>query len=251
MMNVDAYLQRIGYTGSRAPNAETLRGLHRAHMLSVPFENLDIHLDRRIVLDEAWLFKKIVGERRGGFCYELNGLFAALLRELGFTVDLLSARVINEKGELGLPFDHMTLLVHLEERWLADVGFGDSYTEPLRLDDPRDQFRDDCAYRLTSVGDNWTLWERMPGADWDPQHVFTLAPHDLADFVPMCHYHQTSPDSEFTRKRICSRPTPDGRVTLSEMRLIITTNGERQERVLTGPEEYAAVLRETFQVVLP
>jgi N-hydroxyarylamine O-acetyltransferase len=125
-MNVEDYLQRLGYNGDRIPNAETLRNLHHAHLLAVPFENLDIHLGRPIVLDEKSLYEKIVRRRRGGFCYEANGLFAALLRELGFNVALLSARVM-DGGKLGPEFDHLTLLVQLEERWLADVGFGDSF----------------------------------------------------------------------------------------------------------------------------
>jgi N-hydroxyarylamine O-acetyltransferase len=248
-MDIDAYLQRIGYNGPRTPNAETLLNLHRAHMLSVPFENLDIHLGRPIVLDERLFCEKIVRRRRGGFCYELNGLFAVLLKKLGFNVTLLSARVL-DNGQLGAEFDHLVLLVQLEARWLADVGFGDSFVEPLRLDDPGDQLQDRGAYRLTRNGDQWTMLRQLPGEDWKPQYLFTLRPHQLADFAGMCHYHQTSPKSPFTRKRVCSRATAEGRVTLSEMRLIITKSGERQERMLIDQEEYAAALREYFGVDL-
>src|SRR5262245_27861823 len=126
---IDAYLGRIGYTGSRAPTLEVLRALHRAHLYAVPFENLDIHAGRRIVLDQDALFQKVVTHRRGGFCYELNGLFAALLRKLGFDVTLLSGRVHNDGG-FGPEYDHMTLLVKLDGRWLADVGFGSSFHDP-------------------------------------------------------------------------------------------------------------------------
>src|SRR4051812_21960412 len=110
-MNIDAYLARIGYSGSIEPTAETLRALQQAHLLAVPFENLDVYLKRPIILDEERLFAKIVGERRGGFCYELNGLFAALLRSLGFKVELLSARVHNDSGGFNAEFDHLTLRV--------------------------------------------------------------------------------------------------------------------------------------------
>ena len=134
-MDVNRYLARMGYTGSIAPTAHTLAALHRAHMLTVPFENLDIPLGTPIVLDNDALFAKIVDHRRGGFCYELNGLFAELLRSLGFQVALLSAGVYNATGQPGPDFDHMALLVALEQRWLADVGFGDSFNTPLRLDD--------------------------------------------------------------------------------------------------------------------
>lgn len=131
-MDVSAYRDRINYRGSTEPTIETLRALHRAHLLAVPFENLDIHLNRRIVLDEAALFEKIVVHRRGGFCYELNGLFAGLLRRLGFAVTIFSANVLH--GGIPAEIDHLTLLIQLEERWIADVGFGDSSRLPLRLD---------------------------------------------------------------------------------------------------------------------
>jgi N-hydroxyarylamine O-acetyltransferase len=248
-MNVDAYLQRIGYHRDRTPNAETLRNLHHAHMLAVPFENLDIHWGCPIVLDEKSLYEKIVRRRRGGFCYEANGLFAALLRELGFNVTLLSARVMDD-GKPGPEFDHLTLLVQLEERWLTDVGFGDSFREPLRLDDPNEQLQNHGAYCLTKDGEQWTLLARSSDNAWKPQYVFTLQPRQLVDFAGMCHYHQTSPESHFTRKRVCSVATPAGRVTLSDMRLIITKSGERQERMLASREEYANALREYFGVLI-
>src|SRR5689334_2014409 len=127
------YLDRIGYTGFREPTAEVLRQIHRAHLFTVPFENLDIALGREIVCDEEPFLRKIVDRRRGGFCYELNGAFATLLRELGFAVTLLSGRVPRQDGSLSPEFDHLALRVDLEELWLADVGFGDSFLDPLRL----------------------------------------------------------------------------------------------------------------------
>ena len=127
--DLGAYLDRIGYTGTPDATIETLRALHVAHLLSVPFENLDIHLGRTIVLDESHLFEKIVRQRRGGFCYELNGLFAGMLRALGFRVTMLSAGVARKSGGFGPEFDHMTLTVDVgEEQWLADVGFGDGFS---------------------------------------------------------------------------------------------------------------------------
>src|SRR5258708_6478096 len=133
-MDIETYLRRIEYAGPIDPNPETLRALHKAHMLTVPFENFDIHLRRPIILEEDRLLAKIVDQRRGGFCYELNGAFAALLTALGFKVAMLSAAVAHAAGGFSPPFDHMALLVEMDERWLADVGFGDSFLEPLRLD---------------------------------------------------------------------------------------------------------------------
>src|SRR3954454_20538446 len=134
-MNVAAYLERIGYHSPRAPTAETLRRLHLAHLVSVPFANLSIHWGEPIRLDDQSLFEKIVTRRRGGFCYELNGLFVALLRALGFDVAMLSACVGRSAGDSSLDYDHMALRVTLKHRWLADVLSGDSFREPLRLDE--------------------------------------------------------------------------------------------------------------------
>src|SRR5690242_18326109 len=114
--DVSAYLARIGYDGPTGPDIETLRGLHLAHLLAVPFENLDIHIPRNITLKTELLFGKIVGERRGGFCYELNGLFADLLATLGFDVSMMAARVWNGR-DYGVELAHMTLMVRLDELW--------------------------------------------------------------------------------------------------------------------------------------
>lgn len=248
MIDVDAYLQRINYKGSLAPNEQTLRELQIAHLLAVPFENLSIHSHQPIVLEDDALFDKIVVRRRGGFCYELNGLFAALLRALNFDVVMLSARVANPAGEFGPEFDHMTLLVNLEQRWLADVGFGDSFREPLLVDQPGEQAQRERSYRLVSEGEQLLIMQRENRAEWKPQYRFTLQPFSYADFAGMCHYHQTSPESHFTSKRICTLATSTGRVTLSDLRLIITTANERQERELADEEEYTKLLRELFGI---
>ncbi len=250
-MNIEAYLDRINYRGSLEPTAQTLRDLQVAHLLTVPFENLSIHAKEPIVLGDEPLFDKIVVRRRGGFCYELNGLFAALLRALGFKVEMLSARVANAEGDFGPDFDHMVLMVTLEERWLADVGFGDSFREPLLLDYQGEQTQDDDAYRIASHNPHLILSQRRGDGEWKDQYRFTLQPHAYPDYAGMCHYHQTSPQSHFTRARICTRATPEGRITLSEMRLITTNKDHgRQEQILTSDDEYQAALREHFGIVM-
>jgi len=249
-MDVSSYLERIGYEGPREPSLDTLRAIHRRHMLTIPFENLDIHLGRTIVLDEAAFFDKIVRQRRGGFCYELNGLFAALLRELGYDLDLLSGRVANEAGHFGPEFDHLVLLVRLEgQRWIADVGFGDSFVEPLALDGG-EQSSGGMLYLIDSRREGLILLRKEKGV-WSEKYAFTLQPHRLEEFAGMCVYHQTSPNSTFPRARICSRATPQGRITLSEMRLIQTVDGERSERVLESEEQYQQALLENFGIELP
>ena len=254
MLNMPAYLERIRYTGPTAPTPETLRAIHRAHLFTVPFENLDIHLGRKIICDEARFLHKIIHERRGGFCYELNGAFATLLRALGFQVTLLSARVPCADGSEGPEFDHLTLRVDFAELhsgtpWLADVGFGESLLDPLRLQPNLEQSQIGRVYHLTEAGGVFHM-EVSTGDEWKPQYSFTLQARQLSDFSAMCHYHQTSPESHFTRNRICSRATPDGRITLSNGKLIETRNGARTERTLSE-EEWTACLRDLFGVVLP
>ncbi len=249
-MNISSYLRRINYEGELRPTAETLKQLHRAHLSAVPFENLDIHLGREIKLDEAALSKKIVEENRGGFCYELNGLFAALLTALGFDVVMLSARVSNSAGEFGPEFDHLALLVSLDERWLVDVGFGDSFVEPLLLDETGEQVQPTGSYRIDRHEDALVLLQRE-SSEWEAQYRFTLIPRRLEDFSEMCRYHQTSPDSPFTRKRVCTLATVDGRITVSERRLIRTVRGlAPTEETLETDEQYKAALEQYFRVDL-
>ena len=250
-MDTNAYLERINYHGSLTPSAETLRELQRAHLLAVPFENLSIHAKQPIVLADEALFAKIVRRRRGGFCYECNGLFAALLRALGFEVAMLSAEVANADGVFGPAFDHMTLVVSLEQRWLVDVGFGDSFLEPLRLDEPGEQLQGSRTYQIVTDGSLFTLMQKIDDGEWKAQYRFTLEPHKYDDYAAMCRYHQTSPASHFTTARICSLATEDGRITLSDMRFITTsTNNEKHERNVTSEAEYATILRERFGIVM-
>lgn len=254
-----AYLERIHFSipeESLKPSLRLLQSLHEAHLLTVPFENLSIHYGEPIVLQEDKLFHKIVSKRRGGFCYELNSLFARLLQYCGFEVTLLSARVANDAGIFGPEFDHLTLLVHQLEGvdWLADVGFGASFRLPLRFEADVEQVDiDGKKYRLQQENENqhtsWIL-QQLHENTWQSQYRFTLQPHKLDDFTEMCHYQQTSPESHFTQKRICSLATPDGRITLSDLLLITTEEEQRSERMLASEKEYREVLKQRFEVVL-
>jgi N-hydroxyarylamine O-acetyltransferase len=248
-MDIDAYLKRINYHGSLQPTAGTLRNLQVAHLLAVPFENLSIHSGEPIVLEDQALYHKIVVRRRGGFCYELNGLFAALLRSLGFKVEMLSAGVVNSEREVGPDFDHMTLMVSLGERWLADVGFGDSFREPLLLDERGIQTQGGRDYKIVADGTFRSLMQREREGDWQAQYRFTLQPYAYPDYAEMCHYHQTSPDSHFTKAPVCSLATSDGRLTLSDGRFITTTKAARQE-VPVANKDYAQLLQDHFGIVL-
>ena len=250
-MDPKSYLERIGYRGSARPSLEVLSRLHKSHLLSVPFENLDIHTGRPIILSEDAFYEKIVKHRRGGFCYELNGLFTGLLRRLGFKVTILSGRVARKNGGFSPEFDHMTLLVTLKDRWLADVGFGDSFTEPKRPDFPGPQTDNGRVYRITRRAEG-RLLSRWDGEKnlWEPQYLFSLRPRRLDDFVVRCRYHQTSPNSHFRKSRVCTLLTRDGRVTLTDARLILTRRARRIERPVKGQGEFERLLRKWFGINL-
>ena len=265
-----AYLERIRSSSAidlagPEPSLPLLRAMHQAHLLAVPFENLSIHYGQPIILEEAALYDKIVRRRRGGFCYELNGLFAWLLRQLGFKVTLLSARVAQSDGGFTPEFDHMALWVHDVEDAdrLADVGFGDSFRQPLRMQpdveqDGADGYRYLLRFDVDDSSDtSETSWlmqrrgEQQSGeTDWEPQYRFTLQPHIMADFVDRCHFQQTSPESHFTQKCVCSLAVPDGRITLSDRHLITTLHGVRVEHDLASEDEYRDVLEEQFGITL-
>ncbi|MFF8279256.1 arylamine N-acetyltransferase [Streptomyces lateritius] len=245
--DVDAYLSRIGATRPVRADADALRELHLLHLRTVPFENLSIHLGEDIVLEEKALLDKVVGARRGGFCYEINTTFAALLRALGFPVTLLQARCFGDGGRLGIPYDHMALLVETADgRWLADVGFGDHSHFPTALDERGDQSDPGGTFRIreTADGDLEVL------RDGSRQYRLELRPRVPADFTAGAWYHRTSPDSHFTRSLICSRLTEEGRITLSGRKLVTRANGERTERLLDGDAEVRAAYRDLFGIEL-
>jgi N-hydroxyarylamine O-acetyltransferase len=242
---IDVYLSRIGAARVGLPDLASLRDLQRRHLLSVPFENLSIHLAEPVSLEDDALFDKLVTRRRGGFCYELNGAFAALLTELGYRVTLLGASVHTGSG-FGPPLDHLALRVDLDEPWLVDVGFGRFSTYPLRLNDRDPQ---------TDPEGSFLLVEQEHGSidiirDGEPQYRLEPQPRSLSDFEPTCWYHTTSPKSHFTWSPACSLQTETGRITLSDRRLILTDGAERRERVLPSDDDVFEAYRTYFGVVL-
>ncbi|MEW2631504.1 arylamine N-acetyltransferase [Streptomyces sp. NPDC048389] len=246
---VDAYLARIGGARPERADAEALRELQLRHLLSVPFENLSVHLGEPLVLADGPLLQKIVGAGRGGFCYELNGAFAALLRGLGFGVTLLQARVFGDGGRLGIPYDHLALRVETKDGtgpWLADVGFGDHSHHPLLLDERGDQADPAGTFRLAGAG----------GGDLDVlrdgkrQFRLDTRPRQLTDFEAGAWWHRTSPSSHFTKSLVCSLLTVDGRITLTGRKLVTTVGGERQERLLETDDEVLAAYRKHFGLEL-
>ncbi len=252
-MDASSYLERIGYSGTPRLDRDTLGALQTAHMLNVPFENLDIvPLHRPISLDESALWDKIAVRRRGGFCYELNGMFAWLLRQLGFEVTYLNGRVVGRDGNLGMDFDHLAMLVGVPgdtQRWLTDVGFGDSFSTPLDFREA-EQPQGLRAYRLEPRGEGHILWQRDYDGNWQRQYWFDLLPRSFpSDYESACAYNAGSPRSHFTQKSIVSKMTPQGRISLEKDRLIITEAGRRREQP-GPPAPWAAMLREHVGSVL-
>jgi N-hydroxyarylamine O-acetyltransferase len=248
---LDRYLHRIGWAhpddaGLAAdPDIEMLRSLHVAHLLTVPFENLSIHMGEPIVLDPDLLLAKVVDRGRGGFCYELNTCFATLLTRLGFDVTMLEGRVYDD-GTADRAFDHMTLRVDLDVSYLVDVGFGSSFEEPLRLftrgaqNDPRGRF---------SIEDRDDGWLDLVRGD-SPQYRFSLEPRVLTDYEGCCDYHQTSADSPFTKSTVCSLMLTDGRVSIGGRRLVHTTPEGKTERTVHDDAELLDLYRQQFGIEL-
>lgn len=261
---VDAYLRRLGVEHPAWPTVDVLRELHLRHLRTVPFENLSIHLGEEIVLEEKRLLDKVVGARRGGFCYELNGAFGALLAALGYDVALLAGRVYGDGERLGIPYDHLALRVRTVDGgdWLADVGFGAHSHLPLVFGERGEQEDPGGTFRIVEARPDAAGvrggHDTAEAADLDvirdgrPQYRLELRPRVLGDFVAGVWWHSTSPVSHFTRSLVCSRVTEDGgRITLSGRRLTVTgADGTREERELGTDEEVLGVYRQRFGIEL-
>jgi N-hydroxyarylamine O-acetyltransferase len=237
-----AYLQRLGIAARPTPNLAALSELMARHMQTVPFENLDVVSGTPRELCTEGVLQKVAADARGGFCYELNEAFRALLDHLGFSVHRIEARVWQAtKKRFGAPFDHLALVVSLPQgRFLVDVGFGDSNRAPMRL--PEDRTRDISGdYRLSPVREGFLRLSSQAEALYE----MTLAEQPLDAFATMCRYHQTSTDSIFSKGLICTRATATGRITVSRDRLITIDGGRRTEVAISN---LPAVLEEHFGI---
>ncbi|QOV38381.1 arylamine N-acetyltransferase [Streptomyces ferrugineus] len=261
---VDAYLRRLGAEHPAWPTVDVLRELQLRHLQTVPFENLSIHLGEEIVLEEKRLLDKVVGARRGGFCYELNGAFGALLGALGFDVTLLAARVYDGEGQLGIPYDHMALKVGTVDggAWLADVGFGAHSHYPLAFEARGEQRDPAGVFRVVEAGPDAAGvrggHDVAEAADLDvvmdgrARYRLDRRARALGDFAAGAWWHSTSPLSHFTQSLVCSRVTEDGgRITLSGRTFKSTAaDGTREEWELGTDEEVLRMYRERFGVEL-
>jgi len=247
-MNKENYLRRIGIEKTDFPaNLEALKLLQKQHLLRVPFENLNIHWKCPIVLEAEKFYEKIVVGGRGGFCYELNGLFFKLLEEIGFRSKMISARVSDGKGEFGAEFDHLAILTEIDgEEYLVDVGFGSFTAEPLKFILDAEQKDENGVFLIRKFDGNYFEVVKKDGDEWKSEYIFTILPRDLAEFAEMCHYHQTSSESHFTRNKIFSLMTKDGRKTLTDSKFIETKGGQKNERLINSVEEFNRILEREF-----
>jgi N-hydroxyarylamine O-acetyltransferase len=249
-LDVDAYLARIGYGGPTDATEEVLRGLHHAHATSIPFENLDILLDREIRIDLPGIQEKLLLRQRGGYCFEHNLLFAALLERLGFLVTRLSARVRMGNARV-LPSTHMTVSVSAGgQPWLADVGFGgEGLLEPVPLADGVSSEQGGRGYRLVRETEReWVLRTSRPDG-WLDLYSFTLEPRREADYFVANYYTSTHPRSPFTGRMVAQRVELDRRLSLID-RSLVESNASGEVTTREASEGELGALLRRFGIVL-
>ena len=249
-MNNKLYFERIKYGERMDTTFEVLSKLQELHLMNVPFENLDIQNNIKIDLDN--LFDKIVVRKRGGFCYELNGLFYQLLKEIGFTAKMVSARVYTNKKSYSAEFDHMALIISIkDDHYIVDVGFGEFAFSPLEIGPGKETHDPRGIFKIESFDDTYKVVKKKnPEGEFIPDYIFSEKERQIEEFYAMCYYHQTSKESHFTQKRICSLPTQNGRITLTGNTLKITEKEIVVERQLNNEQEVQQVLWNYFGIKL-
>jgi N-hydroxyarylamine O-acetyltransferase len=253
MVNLDAYFRRIGYAGTPEPTLATLRALHLRHPLAIAFENLDSLAHRPVRLELPELERKLVEQRRGGYCFEQNVLFAHVLRALGFDPVALVARVVWDRGDDGTrPRTHMLLLLELDEgAYIADVGFGGlTMTAPLNLNDSAAQATPHETFRIVRDGAVYAVETEIAGVA-KTLYRFDLQPQRHVDIEVVNHFVATHPSSPFLESLMAARALPDGRCALRDNRLTIRRAGTVEQRELRSAAALRAVLAESFGIDVP
>lgn len=247
--DLHAYLARIGYTGATHPSLSTLAGLHHAHVCAIPFENLDVLLDRPIHLESEAIQEKLVVARRGGYCYEQNALFLLALQEMGFDARGLAARVVIAQPPSVPPRTHMLLLVQLDnDFWIADAGFGGpTLSAPIRLEADRVQTTPHGEYQLQSLGEEWLLCQRRADA-WQPLYRFDLVTQYPSDYLMANHFVSSWPHSHFRHHLLAARYLPDGGQLSLENRRFSRYGAQPERRTLDDLRVLYQLLQEEFHL---
>ena len=250
-MDKEKYLDRIKYTGGLKPNLNLLKRLQKNHLLNIPFENLDIHNKVPIELNIDRIYEKIVQNNRGGFCYELNGLFYELLHSLGFRVKRISARVYNKDNGYSPEFDHFTIIAKIGNAdYLTDVGFGEFIFEPIELKLGKIQNDDRGRYLFDIYEDGYLRVNKIEDGTSTPEFIFKKVERELVEYKEMCEYHQSNPNSHFMKKRLISLPTINGRITISGNILKVTENKKVIEKELENETEFEKALWDKFKITI-
>lgn len=250
-MDIDRCLRRIAYDSPVSIDLDSLKALQLAFLYRVPFENLDIHLGREITLSIDSIYNKLVEQQRGGFCYECNMLFYAMLKQLGFEVSYVSASMQTAIA-LDMDSDHMALSVHLDHDYLVDVGNGQSCRQPLRIDGGDAEATDEnIAYRIKDAERGKVMEYKLAGDAWKPRFIFDTRARRVEDFTEMCHLQQVLPECHFTRHRLATIATADGRITLMDKELSITNRQGTVKQTIESEAQYLSVLQDHFQIALP
>lgn len=253
-MDMRGYLRRINYEGLVYRDLTTLRALQNHHVFAIPFETLDIYNQIPIFLQTGILFQKVVLDKRGGYCYELNILFHQLLSLCGFKVSMVAGRLLHNYG-YGRAFEHMALIVELHgQKWLVDVGYGDFSLAPLSIQPGEIQSDGRNFFQIIDPvvvdGKEWlgvAKWN-TGRQDFKIDYIFTLTPRCMEDFAFMNEFHQNSPDSHFAGNLICTLPTAEGRISLIKNRLIRTENGKRVVRHIRDEDHREKILEKYFHM---
>jgi N-hydroxyarylamine O-acetyltransferase len=244
------YLERIDYTDVIEVADDVLTRLHKNHVYQIPFENLDVYYKRVFDLNIERVYKKVICDLRGGFCYELNLLFNWLLTEIGFSSRIIPSRIFNEDGTLGPYFDHMSVYVKTEKEFLVDVGYGDLFDTPIEIKsgvqyDGRNFFRID----------KWNQKEYLvsmsrDGVDYSKRYTFSLDMVKTEDFDIICLDKQTNPNSYFVKNVICTKPTETGRVTIFNDKLVEKRGELRIETPIHADDSLTQLLKDRFGIVI-
>jgi N-hydroxyarylamine O-acetyltransferase len=246
---VSQYLERIQYLGIPSLDYLTLERLHQQHIYHVPFENLDIYFKRAFDLETNNIFNKVVIHHRGGFCYELNSLFNILLCTLGFESRIISARIIDEEGQLGPEFDHMSIIVKLDKEYLLDVGYGDLFVIPLEIKEGV-QHDGRNSFKIEQVNANYLLSMSVDDNHFVPKYLFNYNQVSASDFTEICADKQTNSLSYFVKNTVCTKATSNGRVTLFNDKLIEKINGHKKETLIPTDLMLKDLLQEHFDIHL-
>lgn len=241
---VAAYCARIGFDGEARPDLATLKALHRLHLQAIPWENLDVQLGRPVGRDPRAAFAKLVGARRGGWCFEMNGLFGWILEAIGFRVTRLAGAVMREQVGDEMIGNHLVLIVELDRPWIADVGLGNGLIEPVPLaEGPIVQgFK---AMALERIADGWWRFRNAPGMA-PPSFDFSLEVRDEALLEDRCRWLQSDPTSPFVINAVLQRHFPDRVESLAGTIHTVFTDEGAKPRTIADGADYAATLRERF-----